>query len=89
MALGATPQSVFRMVLRQALTLVGIGVVIGLFAAGALTRLLQTLLFETEPVDVWTFGATALVLVAVAALASYVPARRGTRIAPVEALRAE
>jgi ABC-type lipoprotein release transport system permease subunit len=40
-------------------------------------------------VDVWTFGATALVLVAVAALASYVPARRGTRIAPVEALRAE
>jgi putative ABC transport system permease protein len=89
MALGATPQSVFRMVLGQALRLVAAGVVIGLFAAGALTRLLETLLFETEPIDVWTFATTAIVLVAVATLASYVPARRGTRIAPVEALRAE
>ena len=89
MALGATPQSVFRMVLGQALKLVAAGVAIGLVAAGALTRLLETLLFETEPLDVWTFGATAVVLIAVATLASYVPARRGTRIAPVEALRAE
>jgi putative ABC transport system permease protein len=89
MALGATPQSVFRMVLGHALRLVGAGVVIGLVAAGGLTRLLETLLFETEPVDVWTFAATAVVLVLVAIIASYVPARRGTRIAPVEALRAE
>jgi putative ABC transport system permease protein len=89
MALGATPRSVFRLVLGHALRLVGAGVVIGLAAAAALTRLLETMLFETDPVDVWTFGLTAIVLIAVAVLASYIPARRGTRIAPVEALRAE
>ena len=89
MALGATPQSVFGMVLGQALRLVALGVVIGLAAAAGLTRLLETLLFETEPLDLWTFAATATVLIIVATLASYVPARRGTRIAPVEALRAE
>jgi putative ABC transport system permease protein len=89
MALGASPRSVFRMVLGQALRLVATGVIIGLVAAAGLTRLLETLLFETEPLDVTTFAATALVLLIVATLASYVPARRGTRIAPVEALRAE
>ena len=88
-ALGATPQSVFRLVLGQALRLVGVGVVIGLVAAGGLTRLLETLLYETKPLDPWTFAATAVLLIFVAALASYVPARRGTRVAPVEALRAE
>jgi putative ABC transport system permease protein len=89
MALGATPRSVFRLVLGQALRLVATGVALGLVAAAALTRLLETLLFETEPLDLWTFAATAIVLIVVATLASYVPARRGTRIAPVEALRAE
>ena len=89
MALGASVQSVFRMVLGQALKLVSIGVVAGLVAAGLLTRLLETLLFQTEPLDPLTFGATALVLLIVATFASYVPARRGTRIAPTEALRAE
>jgi putative ABC transport system permease protein len=89
MALGATVQSVFRLVLGQALKLVVIGVVAGLVAAGLLTRLLETLLFETEPLDPVTFAATAVVLMIVATLASYVPARRGTRIAPTEALRAE
>ena len=61
----------------------------GLIAAGGLTRLLETLLYETEPLDPWTFAVTAFVLTCVATLASYVPARRGTRITPVEALRAE
>jgi putative ABC transport system permease protein len=89
MALGATPGSVFTLVLGHALRLVAAGVVIGLVAAGALTRLLETLLYQTEPLDPWTFGATAVILLLVAALASYVPARRGTRVAPVEALRAE
>jgi putative ABC transport system permease protein len=89
MALGATTQSVFRLLLGQALRLVAAGVVVGLVAAGALTRLLETLLYETEPLDPWTFAITAILLVGVATLASYVPARRGTRIAPVEALRAE
>jgi putative ABC transport system permease protein len=87
MALGATATSVFRLVIGQALGLVVIGVVIGLAAAGALTRLLERLLYEVEPLDPWTFGGAALVLLGVAAMASYVPARRGMRMAPVDALR--
>jgi ABC-type antimicrobial peptide transport system permease subunit len=89
MALGATTDAVFRMVLGQALTLVGIGVIVGLVAAGFLTRLMTALLYDTPPLDPWTFGITAVVLLVVAVLASYVPARRGTRIAPIEALRVE
>jgi putative ABC transport system permease protein len=86
MALGATAESIFRMVLGQALRLVALGVVAGVAAAGVLTRLLATLLFQTEPFDPATFALTALVLVIVATLASIVPARRGTRITPTEAL---
>ena len=89
MALGATVQSVFRLVLGQALKLVILGVVAGLIVAAFMTRLLETLLFETEPLDPVTFAMTAAVLTLVATFASYVPARRGTRIAPTEALRAE
>jgi putative ABC transport system permease protein len=89
MALGATAESVFRMVIGQALRLVGAGVVSGLIAAALATRLLETLLFQTEPLDTATFAATSVVLIAVAAFASFVPARRGTRISPTEALRAE
>jgi putative ABC transport system permease protein len=89
MALGATRESVFRLVIGQALKLVALGVVVGLVAAGLLTRLMTTLLYATEPLDPLTFALTAVVLLSVAALASYVPARRGTRIAPIEALRTE
>jgi putative ABC transport system permease protein len=87
MALGASSSSVFRLVLGQALRLVLIGVVVGLVAAATLTRLLERLLFQVEPLDPWTFGASALLLLAVATVASYVPARRGMLMAPVEALR--
>ena len=87
MALGASATSVFRLVLGQALRLVGIGVAVGLVAAGLLTRLLERLLYEVEPLDPWTFGTTAVVLFTVAAIASYLPARRGMRMAPVDALR--
>jgi putative ABC transport system permease protein len=87
MALGATATSVFRLVLGQAMRLVFIGVATGLVAAGALTRLLARLLYEVEPLDPWTFAVTALVLLVVATVASYVPARRGMRMAPVDALR--
>jgi putative ABC transport system permease protein len=87
MALGATSTSVFGLVFGRALRLVSIGVVVGLVAAGALTRLLQRLLFQVEALDPWTFAASAVVLLAVAAIASYVPARRGMKMAPVEALR--
>ena len=89
MALGATVESVFRLVLGQALKLVVVGVAAGLVAAALLTSLLESLLFETEPLDPATFAATAVVLMIVATVASYAPARRGTRIAPTEALRAE
>ncbi|MBA3271299.1 MAG: ABC transporter permease [Acidobacteria bacterium] len=89
MALGATTRSVFGLVLGHAMRLVAIGVVVGLFAAGMASRLLETLLYDTAPLDPLTFGVTAVVLITVATFASYLPARRGTRIAPVEALRAE
>jgi putative ABC transport system permease protein len=89
MALGATRAAVFRLVLGQALRLVVFGVIAGLAAAAAATRLLGSLLFQTEALDPLTFAATALVLVIVAAVASYLPARRGTRITPTDALRAQ
>jgi predicted permease len=87
MALGATAMSVFRLVLGQALKLVLIGVVLGLVAAAVLTRMLTRLLYQVEPLDPSTFAATAVILLVVAAIASYVPARRGMRMAPVDALR--
>jgi putative ABC transport system permease protein len=87
MALGATATSVLRLVLGQALRLVSVGVAVGLVAAAVLTRLLERLLYEVEPLDPWTFAVTALVLLVVATVASYVPARRGMRMAPVDALR--
>ena len=87
MALGATAPAVFRMVLGQALRLVATGVVVGLAAAAALTRVLEGLLFEVEPLDPWTFAVTALVLLVVATVASCVPARRSMRLAPIDALR--
>ncbi len=87
MALGATAASVLRLVLGRALRLVALGVVVGLVAAALVTRALERLLFEIEPLDPWTFGATALVLLAVAVVASYLPARRGMRVSPVTALR--
>jgi putative ABC transport system permease protein len=89
MALGATPRSVFDLVLAQALRLVGIGVLTGLVFAAALSRLLATLLYETKPLDPVTFIVTTVLLTVVAMVACYVPARRGTRIAPVQALRAD
>jgi putative ABC transport system permease protein len=89
MALGASSESVFRMMIGQSLRLVALGIVVGVVAAGWLSRFLTTLLFRTERFDPVTFAVTALVLAGVAVLASYIPARRGMRIAPVEALRAE
>jgi putative ABC transport system permease protein len=86
MALGATPESLFELILGQALRLVGVGVVAGLAVAAAVTRVLSTMLYETTPLDPATFAVTAIVLTVVA---TFIPARRGTRITPVEALRAE
>jgi putative ABC transport system permease protein len=89
MALGATTDSVFGMVIADASRLVGIGVATGLICAAGLTRLLTTLLYETEPLDPITFLGTAALLAVVAMLASFIPARRGTRIAPIQALRTD
>jgi putative ABC transport system permease protein len=87
MALGATAGVVFRLVLGHALRLAAAGILVGLGAAAALTRVLQRLLFETEPLDPWTFALTAIVLLLVAVAASYLPARRSTRLSPLDALR--
>lgn len=89
MALGASASSVLLMILGQALRLIAIGVAAGLLASVSLTRLLAGMLFEVEPLDPMTFAATSLSLLAIAALAAYIPARRSMRMAPVDALRLE
>jgi ABC-type antimicrobial peptide transport system permease subunit len=89
MALGAARASVLGLVLKQGLALAAVGVVLGLLAALALTRLLQAQLFGVTSTDPPTFVAVALGLLAVATLATVVPALRATRVNPTEALRYE
>jgi putative ABC transport system permease protein len=89
MALGARRSDVLRMVVRRGLSLALTGVGIGLLAALLTTRLLRGLLFHVAPTDPATFVATGLVLAAVALAASWLPARRATRLNPMEALRRE
>jgi ABC-type antimicrobial peptide transport system permease subunit len=87
MALGAEQRTVLRMVLRESLVLVAIGVVIGVAAAAGAGRLLSSLLFGIEPHDAFSSVAAVVVMVAVAALAGYLPARRASRVDPMLALR--
>jgi len=87
MALGAQAEDVFRLVIGQGLRLAVVGVGIGLAAAFALTRLMSSLLFGVRPADPGTFVAIALLQLAVAVLACYVPARRAMRVDPMLALR--
>jgi predicted permease len=87
MALGATQGRVLRMVLGQGLTLVVIGLLLGVAGAFALTRLMTAVLFGVEPADPVTFVAVALVLIVVATIACFMPARRATGIHPMIALR--
>jgi ABC-type antimicrobial peptide transport system permease subunit len=89
MALGARHQELAGMFLRQGLLLTGIGVCCGLVAAGMVTRLMSSLLFEVKALDLLTYGAVSLGLVTTAALASYLPSRRAATVDPVEALRSE
>ena len=89
MALGAKKSELLWMFVRSALVLTGVGTAVGLGAAAALMRLMRTLLFGISPLDPVTFTAVPVVLVAAAALASYLPARRTAAVDPVEALRAE
>ncbi len=89
MALGARKSELQWMFVRSALVLTGVGTAVGLGAAAALMRLMRTLLFGISPLDPVTFTAVPVALVAAAALASYLPARRTAAVDPVEALRAE
>ena len=89
LVLGARPSDVRALVLKQGLWLVIGGTVVGLAAALALTRLMAKILFEVAPTDPVTYVTVPLVLAAVAMLASYVPAKRATRVDPMVALRNE
>jgi putative ABC transport system permease protein len=89
MALGATAAAVLRMIVTQGVRVVLAGAVVGIAVALASTRLLDTLLFGTEPVDPVVFVAMSLVMIAIGMLASYVPARRASRVDPIESPRLE
>jgi putative ABC transport system permease protein len=89
MALGARRTDVLQMTIKQGLKLVSIGMILGLVAAFLVTRILTSQLFGVSATDPITFTGISLVLLAVAILASYLPALRATRVDPITALRAQ
>jgi putative ABC transport system permease protein len=89
MALGAQASDVLRMVIWRGMSLTLIGVALGLAAAFALMRIMKHLLFNVSPTDPVTFAIIALLLIGVALIASYIPARRATKVNPLQALRHE
>jgi putative ABC transport system permease protein len=88
-ALGAQRADVIGLVLRQGMTLAGLGLLIGLAGAFGLTHLIRKLLFGVQPTDPFTFAMIPLLLSAVAVLACWLPARRASKVDPMEALRYE
>jgi putative ABC transport system permease protein len=89
MAVGAQVGHILRMVLKQGMSYVAIGVAVGLAASWLLTRLIETLLFQVSATDPFTFVAISALLVVVALVACYLPARRATKVDPLVALRYE
>jgi putative ABC transport system permease protein len=89
MALGAEPGKIMSMIVRHSLVLVIVGVAIGLLGAWAVTRIMSSLLYGVSTTDTLAFAGPPLILMAVALLASYFPARRAARVDPTVALRGE
>ena len=88
-ALGAQVSDVLKMILGQGMAVIGVGLVIGLAAAFGLVRLLRSFLFGVGEKDPFTFISITVLLLLVALLACYIPARRATKVDPLEALRYE
>jgi putative ABC transport system permease protein len=89
LALGATPRHILRLMMGQGMKLTLIGVAIGFVGAVAVTRLMRSLLFAIAPTDLLTFAISSFVLIVVALLACFIPARRATKVDPLVALRYE
>jgi predicted lysophospholipase L1 biosynthesis ABC-type transport system permease subunit len=89
MALGARSQDVLRLVMWESMTLVVVGIVIGLGVALGTSRLVETLLFGLAPTDVFSIATAILVMIVVSTLAGYLPARRASRVDPMVALHQE
>jgi ABC-type antimicrobial peptide transport system permease subunit len=89
LALGAKPASVAGAIVRQGGIVTLAGIVVGLMTALAVSRLIESLLYGVSPRDTAVFATTALLLLGIALLACWLPARRGARLSPLEALRTE
>jgi putative ABC transport system permease protein len=87
-ALGAQPGDIMRMVMGQGIAAAGAGVVVGMLGSAVLTRLLANMLFAVQPLDAVTFGSVAALMLGTALAATYVPARKATRVDPLISLRA-
>ncbi|MBO0863233.1 MAG: FtsX-like permease family protein, partial [Chloracidobacterium sp.] len=89
MALGAQSSDVLKMMMREGAALIAAGLMVGLAGAWAATRLIKGQLYEVTPTDPLTFIGIAILLIFVAAMACYIPARRATKVDPMVALRCE